>query len=153
MDALTSFAINLKLPLLAEVSKLLSNPLIFTVVVLAVIFLAERRSDKQKKIVVALALAAVAGLALKSIYAVPRICAGELNCPTDYAFPSGHSVVAFTLMIAFLDKKEYPIFLVFGLFVAFTRLHLGVHSFEDVAAALPVALLAYHIVDSKWRTR
>jgi len=50
-------------------------------------------------------------------------------------------------MIAFLNKKNYPLFLLFGMFTAFTRLHLGVHTLEDVAAALPVAFLSYYIAD------
>jgi membrane-associated phospholipid phosphatase len=138
-----------ELPWLTEVSQLLNNEFIFVILILGIVLIAEQRNEKRVKIIVALVIAAMMGLALKNIYRIDRICSNELNCPVDYAFPSGHSIAAFTIMIAFLDKKHYPLFLAFGFFVSFTRLHLGVHTFEDVAAALPIAILAYHIVDSK----
>jgi membrane-associated phospholipid phosphatase len=150
MDALTRAAMGINNPALTAISLLLDNDVFFAALVLALILIAERRDNKRLKIMTAIVLAVLAGMALKSIYAIPRPCYG-LNCPSDYSFPSLHAVTAFTLMIAFLNKREYPFFLFFALFVAFTRLHLGVHTFEDVAAAFPVAILAYHVVDSRWK--
>jgi len=150
MDALTRAAMGINSPALTAVSLLLDNDVFFAVLILAIILLAERRNDKRLKIISAIALAFIAGFALKDIYAIQRPCSG-LGCPAGYSFPSLHAVTAFTLMVAFLDKREYPLFLVFALFVAFTRLHLGFHTFEDIAGALPVAILSYHIVDSRWK--
>jgi len=150
MDALTTAAMAINSPALTAVSLLLGNDVIFGALILALVLIAERRDGKRLKIMTALVLAVAAGLALKSIYAIDRPCSGA-GCPADYSFPSLHAVTAFTLMIAFLDKRSYPFFLFFALFVAFTRLHLGVHTFEDMAAAFPVAVLAYHIVDSRWK--
>jgi len=150
MDALTAAAMAINSPALTSVSLLIDNGFIFVAVILALVLIAERRNGKRLKIIAALVLAVVAGFALKNIYAIHRPCSGT-GCPADYSFPSLHAVTAFTLMIAFLDKRSYPFFLFFALFVAFTRLHLGVHTFEDIAAAFPVAVLAYHIVDSRWK--
>jgi len=150
MDALTAAAMAINSPALTSVSLLIDNDFIFGGLVLALLFVAESRNDKRLKVLAALALAVTAGFALKSVYAIHRPCSGA-GCPADYSFPSLHAVTAFTLMIAFLDKRSYPFFLFFALFVVFTRLHLGVHTFEDIAAAFPVAVLAYHIVDSRWK--
>lgn len=149
MDALTTAAMAINSPALTTVSLLLGNDIAFGAIILALVLIAERRDDKRLKIIAAIALAVAAGFALKDIYAIHRPCSGA-GCPADYSFPSLHAVTAFTLMIAFLDKRSYPFFLFFALFVGFTRLHLGVHTFEDIAAAFPVAVLAYHIVDSRW---
>jgi len=150
MDALTTAAMALDSPALTAVSLLLDNAFVFAAVVLPLLLVAEPRDKKRLKVVAALALAVAVGVALKSVYAIHRPCSGP-GCPSDYSFPSLHAVTVFTLMIAFLDKRGYPFFLFFALFVAFTRLHLGVHTFEDVAAAFPVAVLAYHAVDSRWK--
>jgi len=48
-------------------------------------------------------------------------------------------------MTAFIRKKLFPAYLLFALFVSFTRINLGVHLFWDIAAALPVALISYYI--------
>jgi membrane-associated phospholipid phosphatase len=54
-------------------------------------------------------------------------------------------------MTGFLNKKSYPLFLLFALFVSFTRMNLGVHVFEDIAGALPVALISYYLIDIAWK--
>jgi membrane-associated phospholipid phosphatase len=149
MDALARAAMGINSPALTAVSLFIDNDVFFVALVLALILLVERRNNKRLKIITAIMLAVFAGMALKGIYAIPRPCYGSV-CPPDYSFPSLHAVTVFTLMLAFLDKREYPFFLLFAIFVAFTRLHLGVHTFEDIAAAFPVAILAYHIVDSRW---
>lgn len=150
MDALTAAAMGINSPALTAISLFLNNKIVFGAVAVAIMLLAERRNNKRLKIIAAIALAVCAAFALKNIYAIHRPCYG-IGCPADYSFPSLHAVTVFTLMVAFLDKKEYLFFLFFALFVAFTRLHLGFHTFEDIAAALPVAILAYHIVDSRWK--
>jgi membrane-associated phospholipid phosphatase len=53
-------------------------------------------------------------------------------------------------MIAFLNRRSYPLYLLFALFVSFTRLNLGVHAFVDIAAALPIAAIGYYAVDMAW---
>ena len=61
-----------------------------------------------------------------------------------------HAVVAFALMFCFLNRKSFPFFLVFALFVSFTRLNLGVHVFGDIIGAIPVALFAYYAIEVVW---
>ena len=147
MDPLATYATGITLPLLQELSLALDNLVWFSLLIVLIVFFAEKREDKRVKIILALFLATVQSVALKNIYFIERPCSNNPNCPADYSFPSIHAAVGFTLMIAFLNKKNYPLFLLFGMFTAFTRLHLGVHTLEDVAAALPVAFLSYYIAD------
>lgn len=139
-------------------SILLSNEVIFFAVVGAMIFIAEKRPEKRKKILFALLITALLAVGLKLFFARDRPCMeipGLIDCPSgsflQYSFPSGHAVVAFLLMIAFLDKPSFPFFWIFAFFVAFSRIFLGVHTFEDVAGALVLAPIAYYISDMIWR--
>ena len=149
--------IELLLSALTEVSLLLGNEIIFFLVVGAMVFLAEKRPEKRKKIILGIIVISIMVIALKNIFAVERPCIGieaEHGCPSfpfmEYAFPSGHAAVAFLVMIVFLDKRSFPVFWVFALFIAFSRLFLGVHNFEDIAGALVLAPIAYHITDVLW---
>ena len=64
--------------------------------------------------------------------------------------PSGHSAVAFTLMIAFLGSRWFPFYWVFAILVAYSRFYVGVHTFDDIAAALVLAPIAYQATDLLW---
>ena len=132
---------------LTEIGRLLDNYFIYLFVLLVLIVFGEQRNSKRLKIFCALCLTLAATTFVKIQTDHERPCFGEPGCPTDAAFPSTHAALAFTLMIAFLNKPSYPIYLLFALFVCFTRLNLGVHTFEDIAGALPFALISYYIID------
>lgn len=153
MDMITEFAFNIKNDLLTSVSLLMNDNLVFFVIILALLFVFEKRANKRAKVLSALLLVAILTFGIKQFIAVERPCVslGLPYCPEEYSFPSIHAAVAFTLMISFLDKKNYPFFILFALFVAFSRLHLAVHSFRDIAGALVIALIAYYLVDIVWR--
>ena len=153
MDFITEFAFNIKNDLLTSVSLLLNDNFIFVILVVALLFIAEKRTSKRIKIISALLLVAVLTFGIKYIMAVDRPCAllDVSYCPEEYSFPSIHAAIAFTLMISFLDKKTYPWFVLFALFISFSRLHLAVHSFRDIAGALPIALISYYVMDILWR--
>lgn len=150
MDSITAFALSVSDPLVRDIGLLLNDNLVYVAVVLLCLFAAEGRNGKRAKVLFSIAIALLAGLAIKAALAAERPCAGEVWCPTGYSFPSLHALVAFTLAVAFLNKRSYPLFLLFALFVAFTRLNLGVHVFRDVAGALPVAILSYYVTDMAW---
>jgi len=153
MDAITSFAFNLNNGFLITLSRIIDNNIIFLLIIAALIFLTEKRNPKRVKIFSAIILATVIVIILKSFTAVERPCASLVldYCPADYAFPSLHATIAFLLMISFLNKRCFWIYMIFAIFVCFTRLVIGVHSFYDIAAALPVALIVYYFVDVLWR--
>lgn len=153
MDAITRFIVSVDNNLLFSISLILNNPLIFISVVALLLFLFEKRTEKTKKIIFSLVVAALLVASFKSIVHTARPCiyAPEIPCPPGYSFPSLHTGIAFTLMIAFLNKKSYFFFVFLSLFVAFTRLMLGVHIFMDIAGALPLAVLAYYVTNIIWR--
>lgn len=137
-------------PLLSAIGHILDHDIIYAAIILALLLIAERSNDRRAKIAVSLAIAFALGLAVKYAVAEPRPCAGAVWCPQDYAFPSTHAAIAFALMFGFMNRKPFPFFLVFALFVSFTRLNIGVHSFIDVLGAVPIALAAYYAADFAW---
>ncbi len=155
MDFITDFAFSIKNDLLTSVSLLINDNVIFAIIVLVLLLISEKRPEKRIKVLSALLLVAILTFGIKEIMAVDRPCVSldVSYCPEEYSFPSIHAAVAFTLMISFLDKKSYPWFVLFALFISFSRLHLAVHSFRDIAGALPLALVSYYIVDIIWRHR
>ncbi len=150
MDPITAFALSVQNPFLSAAGHALNNDIFFTVLVLALVLLAEWKNDRRLKIFLLLGLAFIIGFSVKSLVAEPRPCTGAVWCPSDYSFPSDHTVVALALCLGFLNRKPFPFFLIFALFVAFTRLNLGVHTFGDILGAVPVALVAYWIVEVAW---
>jgi membrane-associated phospholipid phosphatase len=152
MDAITALAASVNEPILRTVGLLLDDSLIYGFVLLALLFIGEMRWDKRAKVMLALALALLLATGLKYAIAEERPCAGQDWCPEDFAFPSLHATAAFALMIAFLNKRSYPFYFAFALFVCFTRLNLGVHDFQDIAGALPVSLVSYYLIDILWRS-
>lgn len=160
MDAITTIAASVDNPAIRAIGMIIDDNWIYAILILVLILIGERREEKRAKIIFSLLLAALLGLMMKHVIAQERPCFGEEWCPDDYALPSLHATVAFTLMVAFLNKKSYLGYLVFALFVAFTRLNIGVHTFYDVAGALPVALLSYYITtvlferrEKKWKRK
>ena len=137
-------------------SLLLGNEIFFILLVGAMVLFAEKRAEKRKKILLGILVVAIMVVAIKNIFATERPCmdGAEYGCPAfplmEYSFPSGHAAVAFLVLIAFLDKPSFPLFWAFALFVAFSRLFLGVHTFEDIAGALALAPVSYHITDGLW---
>jgi membrane-associated phospholipid phosphatase len=151
MDAITSTVLSIQNPILTSIGLFLDDSFLYVIVLFTLLIITEKRNEKRRKIIISLIIAFVLGSLLKSGVAIERPCVGQPNCPEEYSFPSLHAALAFTLAAGFLDKKQFPYFLLFALFVGFTRLNLGVHTFYDVAGALPVALLSYYFVDILWK--
>jgi len=151
MDTLTSLALSINNPILTQIGTLLGNSYVFAALILCLIFIAEKRNGKRLKLLLSLILCIIVVSLVKSVLMEARPCAGLEWCPWGYSFPSMHAAIAFTLMIGFVDKKSFPFFLLFALFVSFTRLNLGVHVFHDIAGALPMAIVAYYVTDILWK--
>ena len=134
-------------------AQILDNPYSFFAIIGIAIFLSEPRWEKRGKIVLALLIAGGMALLAKNLIMEPRPCIGGdslIQCPLDYSLPSGHAAIAFTLLIAFIGKRSFPFYWIFALLVAYTRFYLGVHTFEDLAAALVLAPIAYQFADLIW---
>jgi len=134
-------------------AQILDSPYSFFAIIGIAIFLSEPRWEKRGKIVLALLIAGGMALLAKNLIMEPRPCIGGdslIQCPLDYSLPSGHAAIAFTLLIAFIGKRSFPFYWIFALLVAYTRFYLGVHTFEDLAAALVLAPIAYQLADIIW---
>lgn len=93
----------------------------------------------------ALFIALFLGYSFKAFFQEPRPCKAsfaKIPCPDDYALPSLHALLAFTAAIVFVGSRSFPFYLIFALFVAFSRVYLGVHTPMQVAASLPLAFFA-----------
>lgn len=153
MDAITGLALSVDDPVIRAVGMLLQDTVVYVAILLGLMLIGEQRDDKRKKIIFSLVLVTVLVFSIKYALALERPCVGSEWCPDDYSFPSAHAAAAFTLMTAYLNKRSYPLYLLFALFVCFTRLNIGVHTFYDVAGALPLALLSYYVTDVLWEGR
>jgi membrane-associated phospholipid phosphatase len=151
MDAITNIAVSFQHPLLTAADLFFDGSLVYAAILFAIVFISENRNEKRRKILISLLLASIIATVVKVAFAVDRPCVGLTGCPNDYSFPSLHAATAFALMVGFLNKKSFPYFMLFALFISFTRLNLGVHTFHDIAGALPVALFSYYITDIFWK--
>jgi len=145
MTSITEFVQSVDIELIKTIGLFLNDSVIYGIVLLILVILGEQNGKKRRKVILAMVIAVIAGLIIKESMAFDRPCVGENWCPDGYSFPSTHAVAAFALMTAFIRKKLFPAYLLFALFVSFTRINLGVHLFWDIAAALPVALISYYI--------
>ncbi len=138
--------------MIREVALVIDNELFYFFLLIALILIFERRNEKRVRIFSAVVLGGLLGLSLKEYFAVPRPCAPACD---GYSFPSVHASGAFALMAGFIRKRSFPFFLLFALFVSWTRIYLNVHTLEDIIAALPVGLISYYIVwrVDQWRKR
>jgi len=152
MDIITQLAFSINNQLLTDISLLINNELIFIGILAIAVLLGERRFPKIMKIISVIVFAVIIGICLKSILIIERPCAelDLVHCPEDPSFPSLHALAAFSLMIAFLNKRSFVLYMFFAIFIAFTRLVLAVHGFTDIAASLAVAMIVYYIVDRIW---
>ena len=152
MDIITEVAFSINNQLLTDISLLIHNEIIFVGLLIAAVLLGERRPKKIMKIISVMVFAVIIGIIIKMLIITERPCAGMelLYCPEDPSFPSLHALAAFSLMIAFLNKKNFILYMLFALFIVFTRLVLAVHGFVDIAGSLVIAMIAYYITDRIW---
>ena len=102
----------------------------------------------------ALLVALLLGLFFKPFLSEERPCASspaKIPCPPDFALPSLHALIAFTLVVASLGNRSFPIYLLFSLFVSYTRVYLGVHTLLEVTAGLALAFFACVITELAWK--
>ncbi|MFA5106665.1 MAG: phosphatase PAP2 family protein [Candidatus Micrarchaeia archaeon] len=131
-------------------STLINSDIFFALSIAAIwLFLSFRKPTSNRAALAALALllAFSASMVAKDYYRVERPCVygaeSLIPCPYwEYSFPSVHTTVAFALALAYLGAAEFLPLLAFAVFVAFTRLFLGVHTPYDVAGGITLAVLS-----------
>lgn len=154
LDSLTVSIARMDVQWITYAAVALDNEILFALSLLALVLLTERRREKIAKIALAALVAMLLAAGVKAVLKVERPCDGlvsKIACPSNYSFPSGHTIVAFTVMLAFLNKPTFMLYFIYAVFVAFTRIYLGVHSFEDVAGSIAFAPFAYYAGEIAWR--
>jgi undecaprenyl-diphosphatase len=150
-------AYSLARPFLVGASVALGNAA-FVVLFSAALVLAVSYAFKEQKrlayLLIAVLVALAMGSLLKILVAEERPCLlapGKIECPSDYALPSLHALLAFTLVIASVGNRSFLIYLPYALFVAFSRVYLGVHTLHQVEAGLALAFLACVATEIIWK--
>lgn len=93
-------------------------------------------------------LAVVVGLTSKQLFTEPRPCRALPNvhivascaAPTDYAFPSDHTLIAVALAVGlwFVNRKIGVLAVLIALLEGFSRVYIGEHYPHDVAASIVI---------------
>jgi undecaprenyl-diphosphatase len=99
-----------------------------------------------------IALSFLLALALKQALGVARPCAispnAMLACPDTFSLPSAHTTVAFGIVAASVGFQTFPIYFIWALLVALSRLFLGVHTIFDVSAGIAIAIFSAAVISS-----
>lgn len=92
------------------------------------------RNRNRRAFLLALLIAYALTPVLKDFYGVSRPCAGVEACPEGFGFPSQHATLSFLLAAASWGEPINAVFLAFALAVGWSRVFLGVHTWDQVAA-------------------
>ncbi|MCX6773217.1 MAG: phosphatase PAP2 family protein [Candidatus Micrarchaeota archaeon] len=140
-----------------EASIFLNDPVAGALFFAALVLVLSYVFKEQKKlpfILTAIVVALLLGLAFKSFLQEPRPCTavpGKVICPLDFALPSIHTLLVFTLVILAVGNRSFAIYLILALFTAFSRVYLGVHTISEVAAGLAMAFFACVLNEIIWK--
>lgn len=140
-----------------EASIFLNDPVFGFLAAAILVMAASLLFREQKRIpfmVTALVVALLLGVAFKSFLQEPRPCAntpGKIPCPLDFALPSIHALLAFALVVLSAGNRSFAAYLIFALFIAFSRVYLGVHTISEVAAGLAMAFFACVVNEIIWK--
>ncbi len=146
-------------PSVREASIILNDPFSAVAISALLVLAASWLFQEQKKIPFLLSAAVIAlllGFGFKAFLAEQRPCAtapSKIPCPTDFSLPSMHALLAFTLAIIAIGTRSFPIYLLYALFIAFSRVYLGVHTITEVAAGLALAFLACVLTELMFRLK
>jgi membrane-associated phospholipid phosphatase len=153
MDYISTLANSINNPIIQGISLLIDNQIFYTVAILVLLFISQKDEKNKIKTAGCLILTILIVSFVKNAYAVDRPCFGMKNCPEWYSFPSLHAALAFCIMASTMNKKDsyYGLYFLFAVLVCFSRMNLGVHTFLDVAAALPIAFISYYSIDFAYR--
>ncbi len=151
MDFLTTTLASASIPFITWLSVLFHNPY-FSILVMGLAFLlmVKFKTSHASPFFLALLVAFFLLNPIKDLSAVPRPCnelLAKVPCPTDASFPSGHATVAGIFILASVGTPLFLPFLALGLFVSFSRLYLGIHTFSDVAAGLALGMIIYALAE------
>ncbi len=151
-DIITMWASQLNIPLLTVVAQILDNDLLFLAIILFLAFIGEQ-GKKRNRLILTLVFVYILSAGAKYLVHEVRPCTlipSKIECPDGFSFPSSHAVVAFALAVGLWKKPNGWIYTIFAIFVAFTRIYLGVHTMFDVLGGMVIGILGYLVVEIVW---
>lgn len=140
-------------------SNLASPVIIASIIILYLRYLKDKNIqflNASKKLLFAFVLCASLTFVIKNI--VCRIRPFTVNSSItklgsggSYSFPSGHTADAFTLFFSMLllfpqNKKLHLLSLGWALFIAYSRMYLGVHYITDILGSLLLSWISVYII-------
>lgn len=153
MDVITTAIATMNNSLITSLSLLFHSELNM-IVIMAVLLVATTLLFNEKKKIPLLLLTLLIGFAVawlvKGAYVSVRPCVflpAKVECPGGYSFPSGHAFGAFSFAAVMMGSASFPLYFLIALFVSFSRVYLGVHTFMDIAASLAIAVGSRHIAE------
>lgn len=162
IDKATYFVYSFNNPALYLIADLMDSQAFLVIAIGLLIILFEgkekdltRIGKRISKILFIILIAYILTEGLKNVFAVQRPCVSEIvskiPCPDDFSFPSGHVLIAASIMFAYIKKREFIVLWILTILVAFTRMYLGVHTIVDVAGSIALAPLIFHFSNVMWR--
>lgn len=103
-------------------------------------------TKKRAALLLALALAVVAGTAVKNYYHEDRPCVSEpspISCPGDYGLPSNHAIASTIFAVGALGSPVFLLFAPAAFLIGYSRIYLNVHSIEQVAGGFALGIALY----------
>src|SRR5438445_153235 len=92
---------------------------------------------------------------LKNYYKVPRPCAGQNGCPSDYSFPSGHAAAAasFATIVSLETRRKrfYISVIPLSILIALSRVFLNYHTLADIGVGFAIGIGVSWIVFEVYR--
>ncbi|MEM4255414.1 MAG: phosphatase PAP2 family protein [Candidatus Norongarragalinales archaeon] len=112
-------------------------------------------AKNQKVFVISLVLALALGVGLKAFFDQPRPCEiagnGQIPCPSSEGFPSTHAVATTALAMGAIGTSLFlPLFFL-SVIISLSRVWLGVHSLDQIAGGVALAVMVYLAVFEIWQ--
>lgn len=147
---------SLELAVLDAVAHFLNNQPYVAFGVLTLLCLAVFKNNR-RVLILALLMSTLLTPLIKDYYAVARPCHGSSECPDTFGFPSQHATMASAFATSSWGQWVNLILIPLAVFIGWTRLYLGVHTFVQVSAGMALGFLFAHLsqvivaaVDKRW---
>lgn len=117
-----------------------------TLVLIALVAVGWFVFPRKKAFLQSAAMAYIFSYALQLYFKIPRPCVSApalVPCPEQFGFPSIHATLAAVLFIGSVGSEWFWLFAPAALFTAYSRVMLGVHSTEQVAAGFALGSVVY----------
>jgi len=147
-DIITQLISNLDIPFVFEIARIINNEIFFAAFLLLLIFIGEK--DRRIKVLFGLLFVFLIGLTIKELTHIERPCVelnAKISCPDSLSFPSNHVILLSAVVYAFWNKRSRWLYAALLIFVAFTRLYLGVHTLLDVVGGFTLGICGYALFE------